>query len=201
VKNGFIGQSGRIRQSGWRFSKNTDGAALQYKVEIGANRCKYVKIGEIGHGGVDPCRDKLYPRDKPEDEPLIYCVIMINTFHMYSRYIMLVGPDLFRHVKVLFIPCGASKHYYSLHTHQLHLTPLRTPYQTVIFHPIDNKNGFYTHKLVYNTLHGSRDALYHPCGCPRPMQCIVSLPGITSVITTVMNGISPCTHIICTCIY
>jgi hypothetical protein len=27
---------------------------------------------------VDPCRDKLYSRDKPEDEPLIYCVIIIK---------------------------------------------------------------------------------------------------------------------------
>ena len=94
---------------------------------------------------------------------------LINTFHMYSSYIMLVGPDLFRHFEVSCIPCGASDQYCPLHTHHLHLTPLRTPYQTVIFRPIDVKNGFYTQQLVYTTLHGSRDGLYHPCGCPRIM--------------------------------
>jgi hypothetical protein len=59
---------------------------------------------------------------------------------------MAVGPDLIRHCEVLFIPCRASDHYCSLHTHQLHLTPLRTPCQTAIFGWIDNKHGFYTQK-------------------------------------------------------
>ena len=79
---------------------------------------------------------------------------------------MLVGPDLIRHFEVLFIPCGANDHYYSLHTHQLHLTPLRTPYQTLPVRPIYNKNGFYTQKFVYNTLHEITGRVCHPCGCP-----------------------------------
>jgi hypothetical protein len=92
---------------------------------------------------------------------------------------MSVGPDLFRHFEVLFIPCGASDHYYSLHTHQLHLTPLRTPCQTAIFGWIDNKHGFYTQKYSVQHIAWEQGCVISSVSVPSPIVVHSVLTGST----------------------
>jgi hypothetical protein len=89
---------------------------------------------------------------------------------------MVVGLDLFRHCEVLFIPCGASDHYCSLHKHQFHLTPLRTPYQTLLFRPIDNKNGFYTKKNSLQHIVWEHGCVISSVSVPSPIvvQCVLT---------------------------